>query len=215
VKPRVCLPVLERQASRRLVRLKILVAPAGRFDWQEMDRRTAYVAIESMNLWGSFCRLYYLSTAMGAKDAAGRRVSTAAGPFATRQDAIGYAIQNVKPSVYKKKASSPWTWWDEPMWGNPSDFTKAMKALQPSNLAAVVSATALPTDVFTELPKFRHFYAHRGEETARKARRIAPNYLLSPKLHPTAILNNFGPMRPQTIICEWLDDMRFAVGLMA
>lgn len=204
---------LEQQASRRVSRLKVLVADRTSFDDPEIDRRTAFVAIESMNLWSSYCRFFYLSAALGAKDSGGTRIVSSAGRFRSQDDALTFVIHRVRPNL--KSKSAPWSWFDEPKWGDPTEFGRAVGELGPSNLGAVQAAISLQTDVFLHLPKFRNFYAHRAAVTARKVRGVARDYLMSPTLHPTWILNGYAPSRPQTILCDWLDDLKTVIELMA
>ena len=203
---------IQSQVLRRIRRLNLVLDGAPAI-FEEQDRRVSFVTIEAVNAWGIFCRFFYLSCALGGKDANGSRIVSGGGSFQTTQDALTLAVHEVKPRLRSK--TGPWTYRDEPTWHQIDEFTRVMRALNPSNLSNVLKAVSLTTNVFQDLPTFRNFFAHRGEHTARKARSVANSYLVSTQLHPTSILVSYQPGRPQTILRDWLDDLRIVVELMA
>ncbi len=66
------LPDLARSADRRLVRLALLVQNIRPPCSESEARRIAFVTIEAANLWASFSRHLYLSSALGAYEADAR-----------------------------------------------------------------------------------------------------------------------------------------------
>lgn len=202
---------LQRQAVRRLLRLAS-VLDSSPLAADEQDRRVAFVTIEALNSWMQFCRFFYLACALGAKDASGARVVPANARYATVDDALTFAIHQVNPKLRGK--TGPWTPREEPTWHQTGEFIKIMRALDPANLGTVITAVSLTTNVFAHLPTFRNFFAHRGDYAARRAQRLATDYLVSTQLHPTRILLSYPPGRPQPIIREWLDELRIVVELM-
>jgi hypothetical protein len=200
-------------ALRRISRLEQLALLRTAAGEGELDRRTSYVVIEAHTAWASFCRCYYLSSALGARDSAGLRVLPTAQAHATEESALTTAILAVSPR--RQKTSPPWSWFDEPKWHMTRDFEAAMRALASTNVAAVSKALASTTPVFGHLPVYRHFYAHRSRYTAVKAQSLASSYLLPIGAHPTVTLNSFPPGSRETVLQAWLFDLRQVIAMMA
>jgi hypothetical protein len=83
-----------------------------------------------------------------------------------------------------------------------------------SNLTEITHAFSIATGVFDDLPRFRHFFAHRNEHTVSFVRDIARKYSIDPQLHPTEMLCTSAYGRPQTILRDWMDDMDATVQLL-
>jgi hypothetical protein len=80
--------------------------------------------------------------------------------------------------------------------------------MQCSHYAEVEAALGISTRVFEDLPTFRNFYAHRNEDSARKAVELARRYyLITGFRHPTQVLAQPAYRRPQALILDWLDDL--------
>ena len=99
------LDVLTLTAEARARRLRELVdgvslplTPANR-------RLLSFAMIEGANLWAQFCRSYYISSALQAKDSAGQPIVIAV-QVQTAEDAIDIAIRAGKPRL-ASCASSP------------------------------------------------------------------------------------------------------------
>jgi hypothetical protein len=180
---------------------------------QEDDRFCSFVTIEALNLWTIFARSFFYSTALGTADRAGGRVTVAILGVVTRDDALTLAIHATRP--WLRNRIGPWRRFEEPIWHRPGDYLGAITALNPSNLATVQAALSYNSRVFNDLPAFRNYYAHKSEETAKEARKLAPAHGLSPLLRPTEIMCSRLPGRPQTLIADFLDDLRAVIELMA
>ncbi len=200
-----------QNAVRRLIRLRSLVDQANFPVDAELERLFSFAAIETMNLWTGFARSYYLSCAFGARDVSGTRITTAA-RIKSEEDAIGLAIAAARPDV--KRNIPPWQAKDEPAWHDTTVFLKVMGALNPSNLACVRDAFGYRTRVFRDLPVFRNYYAHKGRDTARRVRSAARQHVLDPSLRPTEVLCSRRPGSPQTLLADWMDEMRRVIQLM-
>jgi hypothetical protein len=202
---------LQRLAAKRLVMLRTLVEQCAAPSTRKYDRIVSYVAIEALNLWTEFMRCYYLSCVLSGKRANGVRVKIATAGVRTVEDAINFAISCLRP--YLKKVR-PWRRRDEPSWHDPNTLLRLSDALGYSNLTEVRAAFAYPTRAFQDLPTVRNFFAHRNEETARKAVNIARSYGLSTLLRPSDILISIAPGRPQSVLSDWLDDIRYVIELL-
>jgi hypothetical protein len=220
MRPSLDLRILQSSALDRLERLHLGIDDAltspEELDRVEKDRLTSHSIVELYNLWFSFSRSVYLSSAFEARDGNGDRVAlTLPKRCATVNDALTHAIHRVKPHV-RPKAS--WSWSDEPSWGVVRILLECLDEIGASNHGTVSAGVSTGTSVFSQLPKVRHFYAHRGEGTNRKIARTFTPYLMPANLHPSDALlrpaQMKGKPRPQPLLLDWVDDVRNAVSLM-
>lgn len=201
---------LEGVAIRRALRLRSLVDAYSLPVTPERERVVSYVTIEALNLWASFARAYYLSSALGARIRAGGRVTVQLQGIRTPGDAITFSVVKIQ----RRRGTGPWKRRDEPAWHDPNTLLTLFGYLGASNLNEVHRAFGYQTGVFRQLPTFRNFFAHRNEETARKTADIARGYGLSPRLRPSEVLCTRSVGRPQNILADWLDDLRNVIQLM-
>jgi hypothetical protein len=169
------------------------------------ERTVAYVTIEIVNLWSSFCRAYYLSCCLGTMTAGGHRVVVNAGRFHSTMEAIGFAVEIAGRGRNK---TGPWRRMEEPAWHVPATFLRVQQALQPSNLVNMHNAFSYSTTAFDDLRTLRNFFAHRNEDTARGVLGVARNNGISPRLHPADVICSRASNRPQSLVSDWLDDVR-------
>lgn len=195
---------LKNSTSGRLKRLRTKANAALPLDAHLRDREFSYVVMETHNLWCNFVRSYLLSCLDKPRRSAGGRVSCANLAIQTPGDVI-WAANKIARGPH---ASSPATRRDEPKWQDIALFHRTCQEMQCSHLAHVQSALSLPARVFQDLPTFRNFYAHRNEETAEKALRIArQNYLIVGPRHPSSALAIAGKNRPQALLLDWIDEL--------
>lgn len=211
---------LRRAALSRLDRLSEYVFDAATTPSTSPrhDQLTAYCVVEMYNTWYAFSRSLFISSCLGARDGAGARMSVSVPRPPTDQDALTHAIRRCKPYRYNAgKRTPPWRWIDEPSWASPTVLLDALDEVGAANYVLVSGALSLPgaAQTISHLPDFRHFYAHRGEDTRLQVVRHAPTYALSSSLRPTALLNSNGMVagvaRPQPLLMDWADDLRAIV----
>jgi hypothetical protein len=78
-----------------------------------------------------------------------------------------------------------------------------------SNGNSVVTALSYPTSFFDDLSTVRNFYAHRSKGTAVKVRSIARKHIATRSIdHPSDLVNLVILGKTQTLVEEWLGDMR-------
>jgi len=178
----------------------------------------AHCTVELWATWHNFSRSLYLASAFRARESAGRRVTLGITPPASEQEALGVAIQRLKPRVYAAKGGvGPWNWRDEPRWMYPSQLLDSLVALQSSNLPAVQVALSNGTRTLQDLPEFRNFFAHRDVVTLRKAQSLFVHYGHPPTERPAGVLAV--PSRTsqgtgwQPLLLDWVDDIVDAVTL--
>lgn len=202
---------LNRQATRRLAKLRLLADATSRLPFPQSDQPIAYVTLELFNTWANIARAYVLSCTLSPRREGGLRVTLSNPVIRNSKDAIGACMQKYKPTSWKK---GQWERRDEPAWHNPTVFMGSCSLIGCCNLTEITNAFSIPTNVFRHLPKFRHFYAHRNDYTARLAKDIARSYSISVRLHPTEILCNPAYGRPQALLLDWIDEINLTVQML-
>lgn len=200
---------LVHQAGRRCLLLAELVRYRRLPVSAEDDRIVSFVTIEALNLWMGFCRSYFLSTALRARDGSGQRITVGVAPPTSQQNALTVAIHKEYPK--RRSQMGPWSHRDEPPWQDVRVFGRVLGELKPSNLGVAHAALGHSTRAPQHLPVLRNFYAHRSEGSANRARTICRSYALSPSLRPSELLCTRLPGRPQTLLADWIDDLRVII----
>ncbi len=203
---------LNRAARRRIARLRSSVSPLSLPATPEGDRAVAWAIIEADNLWAGFLRAYYLSATIHAKTVSGGKITLTSAAFPDLQAALKFAARLKDPKFKKPVVSRR----DEPAWHNTADFLKLLQNIGVSNLPRVHAALAYGTTFFNHLRTIRNFYAHRCDDTSRKAGGVGIKLGLSatPSLHATQIMCTRLPRRPQNIATDWLDDIGNVIDLL-
>lgn len=174
------------------------------------DRTAAYVTIEALNSWAIFAREYYLSCALYRARTIQGALSGPSQAYGNERDALVAAIGILKPHLFSTVSSAPVVEVrSEPPWHEVNTLIKLASTLAFSNFAQVASAFSYPTNFFRHSPPIRNFFAHRNKGTAEKVIRViaaAPYY--STERVAYRFLGNLMVGRPQTVMAEWLDDLR-------
>ena len=204
---------LNRAAKKRIKKLRSHVSHFSAPTTTEQDRMIAWVVVETLNLWAGFLRAYYLSGAIGTRTSLGGRVTYKSVTFANSSAAILHAIRVVKNPLFSKRDVSRR---DEPTWHDKDNFLSLLKKVDASNLPQIYAAFSTGVNFFDFLPTVRNFYAHRCDETFRKATKVGVKLGLAttPRLRPTEIMCTRLPKRPSNVITDWLDDMANVIDLL-
>lgn len=193
------------RATARLNRLKALVDTHT-----DRERAISLAVIEAQNTWSNFARAFLLSLLSSARRRSGGRVALGNAAVNSPGALLAIATRACRGPL----AAPPTTRREEPAWHDTSNFLKACAALSPSNLAQVQAALSLQTGVFSDLPAFRNFFAHRNEESARRAVDLARrNYLITGLSHPSAVLMRPARLRTQPLLLDWIDEMKVVIEL--
>ncbi len=201
---------LHRSANTRLIWLRdkvINLTPATSFSH---DESIAFVVIETVNVWASFTRAYYLSWFMKPRTLTGQRVSCTQ-PLRSFQDALLFAIRHSRSPGYKRASSMRR---DEPAWHDPGNLLSLARAVGPSNIEQISSVLSFGATYPSNLPTVRNFYAHRNDETFRKVQNKAVLLGLGTNLRPCEFVCAALPLRPQNVISDWLDEIRLTIELL-
>ena len=203
---------LQRRASRRLARLRRVAHSLALPPTAEKDRLAAWVVIEARNLWAEFLRAYYLSGAIRTRAVSGKPVLFTITPFANVGAALLHSVL-LKNKKFSRRAVRRR---DEPTWHVVTDYLSLCRNVGFSNLAQIDGAFSYPTDFLEQLTPVRNFYAHRCDETFRKAAQVGIKLGLSskPDLRPTQVMCSKLPGRPQIVISDWLDDIENVIGML-
>jgi hypothetical protein len=210
---------LQRAALRRLSRLRVTAEAAvtATPHTEERETGTTLVVIELYNCWYSVSRALYLSSAFRARGGDGKRITLNVTASATVDAALTHAIAKTKPRTAQLKRP-PWSWADEPSWAKTSVLLDTLDAIGASNRPTVVTALGLPAKVLDHLPTFRHFFAHRNRDTARRLRPLIGSYAISPALRATEALSipagGPGGRRPQPLLLDWIDEVNSVVEIL-
>lgn len=197
-------------AAGRLGKLRRLADASSGLPDSEQDRQVAYVVIEAANLWAGFTRSYVLSCALGARRVSRVRVAIGNAAVTKPADVLLIATRQARGPT----APAPVDRRDEPSWHDTAVFLRTCRELRCSHLANVEAALSVQTSVFQHLPTVRNFYAHRNDETSRRALSVGLAYVIANKATPTRMLLAAAARRPQSLILDWLDDMRAVIELM-
>jgi hypothetical protein len=196
---------LGKEAIRRLDRLEAACANLGLISFRIADGTLSCVVVQTQAVWSEFVRAYYLSLLLSPYDSSGRRIKIANAALRNEYDAITALILHLR---LRNKTKPAWSRIEEPRWHKPSTLTSGCQLLGSPTLQKVIAAVSIGSSVFDDLPRFRNFYAHRNEETARDAVALRVNYGIGLVSHPSSILLSYVPGRPQTIVEDWLDDLK-------
>ncbi|MGA7570319.1 MAG: hypothetical protein WCA80_05875, partial [Candidatus Aquilonibacter sp.] len=163
MRPTSDLPRLSGVLQHRLRRLTMLFRsrPLGANAASEADRIVSYCTIELANAWLQFVRCYYLSCAVGARQACGKTVKHS-GAFATPDDALVHSATIMGKRVCGKVPTPA----EEPDWISPPTIIKLSRSLKFTNPAEIAAAFGITTAIFQPLTTCRNFYAHRSERAA-------------------------------------------------
>lgn len=204
---------LSDTAARRALRLLDLAEthrPPRPNEWSLADQRAmSYVVIEAANLWEGYCRAFYLSTALRARNYTGHRVTLTYGqPIRSPTDAITVAV-HLNDSRMRKR-SGPWTPRDEPDWSNGGFLRKVLRHLGADNLDEVDRAVGLLPGALADLRRTRTYFAHKSERSSQSVAGLAREYGFTLPLHPMTLLWSPSPrrLRPSAadpVVIRWLD----------
>ncbi len=214
MRPAGSLDKLSKMAIGRVRRLRTLAigAMVAGLALPDRDKVIGYVVVELQNVWANFVRSYLLSFIKAPKRRLGGRVVLGNKSV----NCPGVLLHEVAKAVKGPVAPAPTSRREEPRWHDTSVFTRACRVLKPSNENDIYAALSLPSyRAFSDLPVFRNFYAHRNEESAQKAVKIASRYyLIVGQHHPTDALVRHAYGRPQALLLDWLDEMETVMELL-
>jgi len=163
-------------------------------------------AIDILNTWSNFVRAYYFSCLIDCRGRSGGRVS--AGRRMVRSDPLGFAITLFRPSA-RPNSFGGWHRRDEPAWHDPYTLTHLAQQLSLSNEPDIRAAFSIGSRVFSDLPVFRNYFAHRNENSLRAVVNLAALNGVATRQRPWEMLVAVPLTRPQSLLLDWVDDLLF------
>jgi len=202
---------LEGALGRRLYRLQNISAGIARSFTPDANRAAGFVVIEAQNAWANFCREYYLSCVLlRPHTLAGSVVLHGASALNTERDALLFSIRHLNPNQKSRalRASGSLARY-EPAWHQRNCLLRLSLHLSTTNQTQIQNALSYPTTFFSDMPVVRNFYCHRNISTYSRVKNMATrNYGMRDIKHPVFLVNEMSIGGTQTILCEWLQDMR-------
>ncbi len=175
---------------------------------REAERAAAYIVIELLNLWASFSKYYFISTALGARSRSG--LGYTASPSPNSNVALGLAIVVEKPKASARPDGS-WHRRDEPDWHNPHVLQRVLEKNSCSNHHIVDNIISGSADLFRTLPVFRNYFAHKNFQTYQAAMTLAPSFGVSVARRPVDVILAPALSGPNIVLVEWVDEIQIAV----
>lgn len=220
MRPSLQLGTLAGTASQRVLALRELVVerqPAVA-SWAAADQRAiSYAVIEGANLWEGYCRAFYLSSALGAREPSGGRVKiTPPRAINSMEDAVTIAVHRMDPELRGK--TGPWRPQQEPIWSDQHQLATCFKELQASNLPKLERALGLEPDALNHMRTLRNFFAHKGAVSSGKTASIASRYGHHNAPHPVDFLlssarGKAGYEPGEVIMMRWFEVLYQAIRL--
>ncbi|HLG89222.1 MAG TPA: hypothetical protein VKZ79_18735 [Alphaproteobacteria bacterium] len=204
---RTCLKRLNRAFVGRIRQLEAVAMEIVGKNGHDIDRAIAFIAIESGSAWSGFVREFYLSCAfLCPKTISGSHVTHTKPNITNERQALIHSIGELKGKRHGSAQIYPR---DEPAWHEKRVLPQLSASLSLSNSASIINGLSYQTDFFDNLPTVRNFYAHRSLYTAAKIFALAKRkYGYVGLSHPNELVNTIQLGRPQTLLQEWLTDMK-------
>lgn len=193
-------------ARRRLAKIGVAAKYCPKDDAVRRNATLTWAVIELDNLIISLARQFLVSSLMRCRTSTGSRVQHTQ-PTMSQVDAAFFIMSVLEPKKYSKLIGSSLSRRDETVIRDPTRIMKVAAAAGLSNSASILTALSFPTQVFNEISKVRHFYAHRNQETAGAAVSLALGRGLPPPLQAWDVVAMPLPGGPYCLLDEWLYDL--------
>jgi hypothetical protein len=210
---RTCLVRLNESFSRRILRLEGVAAQIAGKTGHDIERYLTFVAIESLSTWSNFVREFYLSCVLAyPKRIRGGHVSHQHAAINDERLALLRSILVLRGNGFQyQKASNAATisHRDEPTWSEKRALASLSQDLMFTNNGSIVAGLSYQTTFFDDLPTVRNFYGHRSYAAAQRVLAMgARKYGAANLNHPSELVNRPLPLKTQTLLQEWLGDIR-------
>jgi hypothetical protein len=185
----------DRRAQHFLTSVALLTSGSGKSP-REIDREVSHIIIELESALAYASRSAYLAGSVGGRSAAGARLR------GIGVDAVS-ALTVAARAVGKKGNQIPGR--DEPSWSSATNVATVAAVSRPSNEADIISAMGVFPGARKCVKSFRHFFAHRNEDTLKDARlQLGTEYGLVWKGHPTPALLRLSVSGGGSLLETWI-----------
>jgi len=206
------MPDIQEYANRvraRLYAYRSLGFTLHNAPFEQSNRLTSFLILNTFNAWAEFCRNYYLAGVRGFTTHSGVAVSTSL----ANNTPIQVAMQHAKLILYPKWVPAPLARRDEPAWHSRKYFLKVCQGVKFTNYSQVSAALALKSTSYEDIWSYRNFYAHRNEDTALQALSIARRQKII-GAHPTTCASAIIPGAATNFVESWAYDLDLTVAMM-
>jgi hypothetical protein len=187
--------------------LRQLTSPISAQLTSEDRRALAYVAIELDNLVVVGLRQYAKSSLLRSRTAAGVRITSTVNPQST-EEAAALIYRSLNPKGYEKlKNKQKVEERDEVAIRDPKKIEKVLTDYSASNLSNITLALSLNAEVFSEVKVFRHFFAHRAQNTFDEVQLFAAKLGVVGTHKPEHLLMRGRPGTGVRFLDGWLADI--------
>lgn len=172
------------------------------------ERRTlAFVTIELDNLVIVGLRQYTKSSLLKSRTASGARITSSVSP-ADAEEAAAFIYRSLNPRGYANAGNPPKIKEkDEIPFRDPKKVEKVLTDYSTSNLPNLSLALSLNANVFSEVKTFRHFFAHRAQNTYQAVRDFAMTLAIMGFDRPEHLILQGRPGTGVRFLDGWLADI--------
>jgi len=197
---------LHDATQARIKRLSDIYANVIQANVPQQNYQLGYLAIELDNLVISVLREFTMSTIRQARTRLGVRIKVN-NPIGPEGEIAAYVLSILNPVRFQKLAQPVAIGVDdEPTVRDPKEIEKVLLHAGATNIQSLQNALALNSGLFKNLKSLRHFYAHRGKDTFRKASLNAANMGILNINHPDDVLMHVVAGKPYTVLEDWFVD---------
>ena len=172
------------------------------------ERRTlAFVTIELDNMIVVGLRQYTKSCLLRSRTVSGARITSSVAPLDS-EEAAALIFKSLNPTAYGN-AGSPVKLKEkkEVAFRDPKQTEKVFLDYTVSNISNLTLALSLNATVFSEAKLFRHFFAHRAQNTCDEVRDFATNLAIVGVSKPEHLMLQGRPGTGVRFIDGWLADV--------
>lgn len=177
----------------------------------DIERDIAIRVIQIQANWSNITRSVVTSSAIGAVDVNGKSHRSTARRFKTQAEVLTWVMKKLGTGGPVFDPQSRLTSVREPAWYNRRTIVNAAKALQLTNLPAVVKATSGKSQIVEHFTTLRNYYAHRGPYLRLVAREIAHAYSNPAPLRPVDTVFQVDPATRLPLWNAWLEELELIV----
>lgn len=198
------LAILYSSLSRGLSRLEAEARPltaGSAAGSRNLHRTIGRIALDSHSLWTSFMRAYFLSLFLEPFRLHRGRVRIAF-PGLSEQDIWDRSWL----AIQKPSRNKPPNW--EPRWFDVQIVVRLTGHFGATHQTDLIAAFSLPTLVFSHLPAYRNYFAHRSPRSRIEIGKMQARLGLPASLFPSDALISKPGTSVQPVLVSWIQDLR-------
>jgi hypothetical protein len=164
------------------------------------NRTIGRIALDIHSFWTSFMRAYYLSLFLEPSRIRRSKIHVTL-PGLPEQDIWDRSWS----ATHKAGKPRPPNW--EPWWFEVPMIIRLTHFFGATHQADIIAAFSLSTAVFTHLPAYRNYFAHRSPRSQREIRALQPQLGFPASLFPSSALISRPGTSTQPVLIAWISDL--------